>query len=86
LTEIQLIDEHMSGHQPTENRLLFDALLIINPELSNNVLLQKRAHTLVQQYGRKQLKAEIENVHRQLFSSPEHQSFRQKILNLFNNR
>jgi hypothetical protein len=38
---------------------------------------------LVQQYGRKKLKAEIESVHQQLFGEPLHQTFRQKIMHLF---
>jgi hypothetical protein len=86
LNEIELIDKHLLQLDSAPDRLLFDALLILNPEMNNNVLLQKRTHALVQQYGRKQLKAEIESVHRQLFSNAEHQTFRQKILSLFYNK
>jgi hypothetical protein len=84
LNEIELIDKRLLKLDSAPDRLLFDALLILNPEMKQNVLFQKRTHNIVQQYGRKQIKAEIENVHRQLFSKAEHQTFRQKIWNLFN--
>jgi len=86
LNEIELIDQHLLKLDSAPDRLLFDALLILNPEMKQNVLLQKKMHAVVQQYGRKQLKAEIENVHRQLFGKAEHQTFRQKMLSLFYNR
>ena len=84
LNEIELIDKLLLKLDSPPDRLLFDALLILNPEMKQNVLFQKNTHTMVQQYGRKQIKAEIENVHRQLFGKAEHQTFRQKIMSLFN--
>ena len=84
LNEIKQIDDRLFSQASIEDALLFDAMLILDPGLSDKVLWQKRVHRLVQQYGRKKLKAEIESVHRQLFTEPVHQSFRQKILSLFN--
>jgi hypothetical protein len=83
LNEIKQIDDHLFNRGAIEDALLFDALLILNPDLPYRVLWQKRAYVLVQQYSRKKLKAEIESVHRQLFDEPVHQSFRKKILSLF---
>ena len=83
LNEIKQIDDHLFSRGTTEEALLFDAMLLFDPGLSYRVLWQKKAYVLVQQYSRKKLKAEIESVHKQLFSEPVHQSFRQKILNLF---
>jgi len=83
LNEIRLIDNHIFKTAAPEDALLFDALLILNPGLSEQVMWQKQIHTLVQQYGRKKLKAEIETVHNKLFNEPEHRSFKDKILNLF---
>jgi hypothetical protein len=83
LNEIRLIDDHLFNKGTTEETLLFDAMLIINPMLNEQVALQKKAHSMVQQYGRKKLKAEIEAVHRQLFAKPAHRGFREKILSLF---
>jgi len=83
LNEIKQIDNHLFNRTAAGDALLFDAMLILDPGLSDKVQWQKRVHQLVQQYGRKKLKAEIESVHRQLFTEPVHQSFRQKILSLF---
>jgi hypothetical protein len=66
--------------------LLFDARLLLNTDLQANVSAQKQVYTLVQQYGRRQLKQEIEAVHQQLFTQPEHLSFKQKIARIFLNR
>jgi hypothetical protein len=83
LNKIKLIDEYLFNSATTEDALLFDAMLIIDPALSEQATWQEKTHQLVNQYGRKKLKAEIEVVHQQLFNQPEHRSFRLKILNLF---
>jgi hypothetical protein len=84
LNEIKLIDEHIFKNGSIEDGLLFDAMLILNPELNDNVMWQKKTHAIVLQYSRKKLKSEIESVHRQLFNEPAHQSFMQRIMRLFN--
>jgi hypothetical protein len=84
LNEIKLIDEHIFKNGSTEDKLLFDAMLILNPALNDKLMWQKKTHSVVLQYSRKKLKAEIESVHQQLFNEPAHQSFRQRILSLFN--
>lgn len=83
LNEISLIDERIFNTAPPENKLLLDAMLIINPALNEQVAWQKQTHAIVKQYSRKKLKAEIEAVHHQLFNKPEHLSFRQRIMALF---
>lgn len=86
LNEIKLIDGHLFNQGTHEDALLFDAMLIINPGLSNRIMWQKNTHAIVQQYSRKKLRAEIEEVHRQLFSEATHQTFRQKVLSLFSKK
>jgi DNA-binding transcriptional regulator YbjK len=63
--------------------LLFEAKMLLDRDLQTRVSQQQRVYSLVQQYGRKQVKAEIETVHQQLFNQPEHLSFRQKIALFF---
>lgn len=86
LNEIKEIDDHVLGQVAPDEALLFEAKLIINPSLKYKVMWHKQTLTLVQQYGRNSLKAEIETVHQKLFSLPEHEDFRQKIMRLFNKR
>ena len=83
LNEIKLIDDHLFGTAAVEDKLLLDALLILDAGMSVKIEQQKKIHFFIQQYSRKKMKAEIEAVHRQLFNEPLHQSFRQKILGLF---
>ena len=83
LNEIKLIEGHLFNSHSTEDRLLFDAMLILNPDLPEQVLWQKKAHKVINQYSRKKLKVEIAALQQQLFSSEQHRTFRQKILSLF---
>ena len=83
LNEIKLTDDYVFGNISVPDKLLFDALLILNQELADKVQWQKEAHAHIRQFGRKKLKAEIEAVHHQLFSDKQHLSFGQKILRLF---
>lgn len=86
LNEIKEIDDYVLKLAPPDEALLFEAKLIINPGLKQQVVWHKQALNLVQQYGRNNLRAEIETVHQKLFSLPEHQGFRQKIMRLFRKR
>jgi hypothetical protein len=83
LNEIKLIDDYLFNKIPQGDKLVFDARLILNPDLADGLLWQKQTHAIITRYSRKKLKAEIDNVHNQLFKNPEHKSFRQRILNLF---
>ncbi|HMG08351.1 MAG TPA: hypothetical protein VK609_07560 [Mucilaginibacter sp.] len=86
LNEIAQIEGHLLNRQMTGDTLLFEAKTLLDADLRVNVSSQQQVYSLVQQYGRKQLKQEIEAVHQQLFTQPEHLSFRQKIARIFLNR
>lgn len=86
LIEIAQIDAHLHKKQRPADALLFEAQTLLNSDLQSNVSSQQQVYSLVQQYGRKQLKQEIEVVHQQLFTQPKHLSFRQKIARIFLNR
>jgi len=86
LNEIKEIDDHLLKQSPPDEALLFEAKLIINPELQYRVQWQQQTLNLVQQYGRDSFRAEIEAVHQKLFSQPGHEGFRQKIMRLFGKR
>ena len=83
LNNIQLVDDYLLGIATPQDSLLLQAKVIINPSLNDEIYWHKQTHGLVQQYGRKQLRAEIEAVHNQLFTRTEHLSFRQSILRFF---
>lgn len=86
LNNIAQTEAHLLNKQQPGDALLFDAWLLLDTDLQADVSAQKQVYTLVQQYGRRQLKQEIEAVHQQLFTQPEHLSFKQKIARIFLNR
>ncbi|RFZ90718.1 hypothetical protein D0C36_17305 [Mucilaginibacter conchicola] len=73
----------MNGLLPTGDALVFEARLILNPALQEEVLLHKQTLALVKQYGREALRKDIEDIHQQLFSHPQHRSFKDSILRFF---
>jgi hypothetical protein len=83
LNEIKLIDGYIFNNNPPEDALLLDALLILKPELVEQIMWQEKAHHIVRQYSRTKLRTEIETIHQRLFNEPAHQSFKQRILNIF---
>lgn len=81
--ETRQIDEHITGVMDTGDALVFEAKMLIDTELEDKVLWQRKTHAIIKQFGRKQLKKEIETIHQKLFTSPEHTAFSQKIRRLF---
>ncbi len=84
--ETKNIEDHILKSADTGNTLLFEARLILDSDLAEKVIWQKKAYDSIQQYGRRQLKKEIEAVHQLLFAQPEYRSFSQKIRLLFSKR
>lgn len=83
MNEALAIENHVFGLELAENRLLFEAKLLIDPTLQEKVTAQKQVYHLVKQYGRKQLKAELEAVHLQIFTAAAHRPFAQRVRSLF---
>jgi hypothetical protein len=77
------IDKYLGKKTTNGNTLLFEARLILEPDLADKIHWQKQTYTLIKAYGRMQLKQEIELVHEQLFTQIAHTSFSQKIKSLF---
>lgn len=83
LNETAQIDAHLLQLSDTGDALVFEARMLLEPALREKVQWQLKTYELISLYGRGQLKQEIEAVHQKLFSEPQHQSFRRKILRLF---
>ncbi len=84
LNELRLIEDYLLSDRDDGESCLFEAKLILQPELNEHVYWQQKTYQIVQDYGRNQLKTEIEKVHQTLFNTSEHQSFKQRIMRLFN--
>ncbi len=81
--ETRQIEAHIMGTANTGDALLFEAKLMLDNDLADKVIWQQKTYETIQQFGRRQLKKEIEQVHQQLFTQHEHTSFAQKIRRLF---
>ena len=86
LLETEQIEAHVLRRTEPGDALVFEARLLLEPELKDKVLWQQKTYSIIRQYGREQLKGEIAAVHRQLFNDGAHQSFRQKIMRLFSKK
>lgn len=83
LDEIKLIDGYLDNSLGGGESALFNARLILEPLLPEQIAWQRKTRTVIEQYGRKVLRQEIENVHTKLFTEPAHHSFRQRVLKIF---
>lgn len=86
LIETEQIEAHLMQRSEPGNQLVFEARLLLEPELHEKIQWQQEAYRMVKLYGRDQLKQEIEAVHQKLFTEKGHLSFSEKIRRLFTNR
>lgn len=86
LNNTKEIDDYVLKQSAPEDALLFEAKLIIDPELKYTLLCHKQTLSLINQYGRNDLRNIAEKVHQRLFTQAEHQGFREKILRIFYKR
>lgn len=86
LIETQQIEAHLMHLSDPGDALVFEARLLIEPELNDKMQWQKETYQIIRQYGRDQLKQEIEAVHRKLFTEAKHAGFRRKITRLFSKK
>jgi len=83
LNNIKMIEDHLFGRTDTGEALLFEAAMVLNSNLRQDVQLQQNTYAVIEQYSRQQLKAEIASVQRKLETEQQHRSFMQRIVNLF---
>jgi hypothetical protein len=83
LIETEQIEAHLLQLSNPGDALVFEARLLLEPELNEKLQWQKETYHMVKLYARDQLKKEIEAVHQKLFTRVEHRSFSQKIRQLF---
>lgn len=83
LTEIEQIEKHLCGQLSNGEDLLFQANLLLNEDLAENTRMQGEVYGLVQAYGRRKLRLEIETVHEKVFSEPAYSSFCKRIMSFF---
>ncbi|HEX6224594.1 MAG TPA: hypothetical protein VFZ52_09300 [Chryseolinea sp.] len=86
LHEVKAIDRYLSGKLKTASRLLFEARLLVDPQLRIRVEYQEKLYAIVKESGRRALKSEIARIHYQLFNDPGKRHFQSQIFELFNKK
>jgi hypothetical protein len=81
--ETKQIESHIMRTADAGDALVFEAKLMLDHDLADKVIWQQKAYDTIQQFGRRQLKKEIELIHHNLFTQPGHIGFSQKIRRLF---
>ncbi|QNL49312.1 hypothetical protein H8S90_21660 [Olivibacter sp. SDN3] len=66
-----------------EDRLIFDAQLLLDREVQDNLHWQKRSYGIVKAHGREQLRTQLKKIEQELFSKSVHKNFVQRILSYF---
>jgi hypothetical protein len=83
LNDTQTIELYLAGKLSPWNRMLFASRLRMNPDLRNELQLQKKTYWLVKIYHRKKLREELESLHQQILNNPAKRDFRKRILGIF---
>lgn len=83
LNNIKAIEDYCFGRLAPDDALIFEANVLLDKNLAENVAQQRVTYAIIKQYSRKKIKAEIWNVQEKLVALPEHQRFIKRIANLF---
>jgi hypothetical protein len=60
LHEVAAIEEYVFKRMTAPDRFLFEAKMIIDPELQQNVTLQEKVYAMIRWFGRKTRKEQLE--------------------------
>lgn len=85
LREVKTIDMYLNGKIDPASSLVFEARLLIDPVLATRVAYQRKLYKLIRRSGRREIKTEVERIHRKLFSDPSKADFQKEIFKLFSN-
>jgi len=83
LNNIKAIEDYLSGQMVHSDELLFEASMLLNSELINDIQHQQNTYVMIRQYSQQKMKAEIISIQEKLAAAPQHRGFMQHIVNLF---
>jgi hypothetical protein len=78
-----MIENFLSGQLSPEGRVLFDAQLVLDKDLSDDLSAQRGAYKIIRAYSRQSLKSELEILHTELQRDSKLKSFWQNISKIF---
>jgi hypothetical protein len=83
LGNLQLMEDWLLGRASGSDQAVFAARQLLDPALREDAYWQRKTYSIVREYGRQRLRQELEHLHRELFTAPQHQSFRERVLAFF---
>jgi hypothetical protein len=83
LNNIKAIDDYLLGRMGPGDALLFEANMLLNSDLTDDIQHQQNTYAIIRKYSRQNIKAEIMAVQATLATAPQHRGFMQGIANLF---
>ena len=83
ITEIIRAERFLAGELRAEDKLLYEARLVVDRDLRTNLFFHRMVHRLLRLYHRKKLRTEVEIVGQRLFRDPAKADFRQAVLKHF---
>ena len=83
LNNIKAIDDYLLGSMAPGDALLFEAKMLLNSDLREDVHLQQCTYSIIRQYGRQSIRAEITAVQQTLTTAPQHRGFMQRVKTVF---
>jgi ASC-1-like (ASCH) protein len=86
LNNIKAIDDYLLGRMAPGDALLFEANMLLNNDLINDIEHQQRAYSIIREYSIQNIRAEIRAVQKTLATAPQHRSFMHRITHLFKNQ
>ena len=75
----------MNLNPDSTEKLLWDAQILANPVLKEKVKWQQRVYDLIRISGRRHLKKELKQLHKERMQNPIYTSFQNRVKELFPN-
>lgn len=83
LHKLQWMEDGLLHRAAPAEQTLFEARLLLDPALREDCDWQRKTYTVIREYGRRQFRLQLENLHRELFTAPQHRSFRERVMAFF---
>lgn len=83
LRNLQWVEDGLLQQAAPDEQTLFEAKLLLDAALREDCHWQRKTYTAIREYGRTQFRRQLEDLHRELFSAPQHRSFRGRVMAFF---
>ncbi len=83
LIEAEQIEKYIQQQGDISERLLMEARMQVDHELAERMAFQKQTYQLIREYGQRQLRREIRQVRKKVFSDSAYKKFQTKVRSYF---